>query len=272
VTGVQTCALPISYRDADVGNRHRLLGYRRGGGVPRRAGVRMTALQRLHSWLGAVDPERMPFWPGAQCTGRMGLRSDGDVLKAGTSPYHAGVDRAGATGPLLAPFDGRLEWTRLNSGSQWGSFLRLVPAGCGIEIHVAHTDVVDAESYYLEGTIRRGDPLPVHAASLGLSTGVHTHTEVCIQCDPEIMEWLEAEGGDKIVSGGIINAVALRMHCFEHKLDYDRMYSRLAYQVRTWSMPEAHERWCLRQHMPEYREVPWKTATLLVDSLWLLKI
>lgn len=230
----------------------------------------MSILDNLVAWMKENPPKTMPFYPKAQCTGRVGLRSSREVLDAGASPLHLGVDRTAGTG-LVMPFDGRLWWRR--TGGVAGSVLTLKPKGLCMEIQVFHTDA-GREVDEISEALHRGDPLPVRPASLGLSSGVHTHTEVLFPNDKELRVWA-TEGIPAIITEGAVNQhllPAIRMHCDKHDLNYEEFLRATKTQVKRWCIEEFWPRAAVRRVLPTYREPDWMGSTLIVDSLWLLKI
>jgi len=219
-------------------------------------------LAMLQDWLDDNQPPGMPFWPGARCTGRMGLRETPAPLEAGANPLHLGVDRAGG-GMFLAPFNCRLEWKPVDGPA--GSLLRLCP-GYGLEVQVFHTEGPEGVTC-LEHWVTKGERLPVKPGKLGMSTGVHTHTEVLIGA--ELTEFMR--GKPLIVEDGKVNKATIKAHCQRTNLHYPSILYGVERQVETWGIIDMSSRHAVRRRLPAYRG--WhEQPVLLVDSLWLLEI
>lgn len=228
----------------------------------------MTLLNDLTAWLADNPPAAMPYWPGAALTGAFGLRTSRAVLDAGGSPLHLGVDRAGG-GQFTMPFDGSVFWRPVDGVA--GSVLSLNPHGLAMEIQVFHT-VGDGHALEISERLHRGDPLPVTPGDLGLSLGVHTHTEVLMPYDDDLQAWLQT-GSATLVIGHIINAAEVVRHCAAQGLDDEMMLSRARAQVGTWRIREMTDRYAVREGVPEYRTPEWGSGpTIHVDSQWLLSI
>jgi len=231
----------------------------------------MTTLEHLKMFLEDNPPKKMPFWPGARYTGRVGLRTSREVLDAGASPLHLGVDRAGGD-QLKMPFYGVLEWKKVHGPA--GSILRLSPYGMDLEIQVFHTAHKDRFVDELEGCFSKGDVLPVQPSNLGLSTGVHTHTEVLLPYELDLLHWIK-EGTVPFIRAGVVDEWYVKHHADKHDLNEKDLLERLRTQVREWDITEAAPRYVVRQTLPPYRAPVWageRPTTIHVDSRWLLKI
>jgi hypothetical protein len=228
-------------------------------------------LRDLEMWLEDNPPTDMPFWPGAKYTGRMGLRTSREVLDAGASPIHLGVDRAGG-GRFTCPFDARVTWKHV--GGAAGTLLQIRAKEIPLEIQVFHTKG-PKEMMSVDTDMRRGEGLPVMPSDLGLSVGVHTHTEVLIPYrNAQIYDWVRS-GTSQFVSESSVNQKAIEAHCRKHDLHYQSVLQRALYQVKTWMIVEAADRYAVRQEVPSYRTPGWSSRsvpTLHVDSKWLLQI
>jgi hypothetical protein len=227
----------------------------------------MTPRDKLTQWLRENPPESIPYWPGAAVTTPFGFRMQKTILQMGASPLHIGIDRAGGK-QFLMPFDGFIEW-RLTRNSA-GSLLRIVPETTGFEMQVFHTDAGKHQTI-IEDRLRQGETMPVVPGTLGLSSGVHTHTEIVF---PDHESLREMFAGEKlIVQDRQLDMSAVDGYCATLGLDADPMLIRTAGQVRTWAIDEMGEHYAVRRNLPDYRLPHWgKGATLHVDSMWLFRI
>lgn len=233
----------------------------------------MNFTKQLEIFLKDNPPKDMPYWPGAQYTGRMGLRSSREVLDLGASPLHLGVDRAGGN-DFLMPFDGVVAWKRLDASSPIGSLLVLSPYSLDMEIQVFHTDAPDRHTMEIEGAYRKGDKLPVKPGRLGLSTGIHTHTEVLFPWEPNFLKDLR-QGARPFVIRGTVDTHYVKNHCDKYDLNEKKFLESLRNQVETWGILEASNRYAIREQLPVYRAPVWageNPTTIHVDSRWFLQI
>jgi hypothetical protein len=221
----------------------------------------------LKQFLNDNPVEDMPFYPGARCTGRVGFRSSREVLEAGASPIHLGVDRAGGDG-LVMPFEGWLHWEMV--GGVAGSVLRLTPLHDEFQIQVFHTEA-DHGVTTIDRLMHRGEPLPVKPSDLGLSVGVHTHTELMFECKNDNVLWATA-GQHKIVDGRWLNSHEARAHAEANDLIAEDFVISCRTQIGRWFITDLWEHAAIRSHVPQYRKPPWGGPTLFVDSLWALQI
>lgn len=225
-------------------------------------------VSELQAWLAENPPADMPYWPGARCTGRVGLRKSQSLLDAGASPLHLGVDRAGGD-DYLCPFDARVSWALV--GGVAGSVLRIVPEHLdGMEIQVFHTVAYDSGVHYIETRCRKGDRMPIKPGALGLSAGVHTHTEVVMRDSDKLRDWME--DSEAIVHRGEIIRSLVTLHCAQYDMDRRTVLTRLAQQIQTWRIVEATQIYAVREALPDYRAPGFRGMVCLVDSLWLLDI
>ena len=228
----------------------------------------MSLLDDLTAWLGENPPESMPFWPDAKTTGGFGLRTLQMLLDAGASPLHLGVDRAGGR-EFVMPFDGSLFW--ITAGLPSGSVLSLVPVGLSMEIQVFHT-AAGPHMSEVSQRLHKGDRLPVRPSNLGLSLGVHTHTEVLFPLDDSLRTWVH-QGATPIVTRGAVVVEYVTAHCREHRLNFDETLSAIHRQVDGWGIREMTDRYAIRDNVPDYRRPEWgRGPTLHIDSQWLLHI
>ena len=231
-------------------------------------------LDRLIGWLQANPPEAMPYYPGAWCTGRVGLRNDRGVLEDGASPCHLGVDRTGGS-RLVMPFDGMLDWSL--TGGVAGSVLRLEPLDLPMQIQVFHTKGPGDDTLEMGRLMSAGETLPVMPGNLGLTVkdengdGTHTHTEVLFLFDDEVCRWV-TEGLPQIITDGEVDEQLIAAHCDTYGLVYDSFVGEVRRQARTWTIEQFWPRAAVRRVFPDYRRPPWDARTLIVDSLWLLQI
>lgn len=222
-------------------------------------------ISTLLRWLEANPPADIPYWPGAKITTSFGLRLK---IPPKTSPLHLGVDRA-AGREYCMPFDGSVFWRK--TGGVAGSVLSLVPHGIDMEIQVFHTET-DREVDHISARARKGDPLPVEPGDLGLSYGVHTHTEVLFPYDTELLKWLH-QGSMPIVTYGGINHDYLIAHSRRNNLNAADTLAAVLKQVDEWGISEMTSRYAVRDGIPEYRRPVWgRGSTVHVDSMWLLQI
>lgn len=230
-------------------------------------------LADLRRWLKDVDPPTAPYWPGARTTNRVGLRTSQEVLDMGGAPLHPGVDRSQGR-DFTMPFDGRVEWKYLPE-TQIGSFLRIVPHGIEMELHVFHTEFIPPMMHVHEHeeTLKRGDKMPVKPSNLGLSHGKHLHTEVVLRYNDEIRDWLLESAESIVRPDGKICAAAIIGHCRKHGLNRDQVLRKIPAQVEGWGVSEMTtlfmaRKWVGPDRVPEWGQGP----TLHVDSKWLLDI
>ena len=230
----------------------------------------MTLLDDLTAWLSDNPPADMPFWPGAKTTGRFGLRTLQMLMDAGASPLHLGVDRANGR-EFTMPFDGSLFW--ITAGDPAGSVLSLMPIGLSMEVQVFHTASRDgAHISEVSQRLHKGDRLPVVPSDLGLSLGVHTHTEVLFPLDESLRAWVH-QGATPIVTRGAVEVDYVAMHCREHRLNLNETLAGIHRQVDEWGIREMTDRYAIRDSVPQYRRPEWGSGpTMHVDSKWLLQI
>lgn len=222
----------------------------------------------FNRWLLENSPKDMPFYPGAGYTEWFGLRRHRSTIEAGASPAHLGVDRAGGDA-LEMPFDGTLEWD-LYQGSPLGSLLRLTPDSYNLQIQVFHTE---AQSHVTEIAARynKGDKLPVKPGSLGLSTGIHTHTEVMFPYTQtirsRIVDTRLTEGEPYVVDGEPTDVV--QEHCVKYDLHYPTVRDMLKAQIDKWGITELAPHYAIRESV---WRAPWDGPVLFADSYKLLLI
>lgn len=224
-------------------------------------------LDGLLEWLADNDPSRIPYWPGASYTGRVGFRTAQELLELGASPIHLGVDRAGG-GEYLMPFDGRVEWRRV--GGAAGSLLRIVAEDVQLELQVMHT-AADPGVSGIDRRMLAGERLPVRPGALGLSAGVHTHTEVLLPLDADTLGWLVGRERATILDGRLDVGMLLD-HCAKHGLPSEPTVVSAGEQIRTWAIAALWAHVAVRTVLPEYRTPGWTGPTILVDSHTLLRI
>lgn len=206
----------------------------------------------------------MPFRPGAAYTGGFGLRTH-----ALGSPGHLGVDRGSSPGAILHCFGGAWLWRPV--AGDWGSVLRLAPHDFHIEVQIGHSVYRGGEVGF--GCAERGSVLPVVAGDLGLSSGVHTHTEVVLPYSAELRNSLAERCSVSYVTDEGVNREAVLRHCRSHGLDGDDVVKRLQEQVVSWGIRELWDHFAVRAGLPAHRRPEWcGGAVLLVDSRWTLQI
>lgn len=224
----------------------------------------------LERWLKENSPKEMPFWPNAKCTGPFGLRSSQELLDLGANPLHLGRDRAGSSAPLKMPFDGRLTWRRLHPDFAAGSLLQIRAHHVPLEIQVMHTEAAPHVNEIV-GSYLKGDVLPVHAGSLGLSTGIHTHLEVLMPWSKDLWAWVD--GRIAYVTNGLPVKRELKEFCRVNNLDSSSYISRVGDQALEWGIIRMTDRAAVRVSVPPYREPSFGNGkTIHVDSGWLLEI
>jgi hypothetical protein len=167
------------------------------------------------------------------------------------------------------PFDGTLEWD-LYHGSPLGSLLRLTPDSYDMQIQVFHTE---AQGHVTEiaARYRKGDKLPVKPGALGLSTGIHTHTEVMFPYNETIRNRIVATrlttGKLYVVDGEVTPVV--QDHCVKYDLHYPTVRDMLKKQIDDWSIRELGRHYAIRETC--WRS-PWVGPVLFADSYKLLLI
>ena len=201
-----------------------------------------------------------PFRPGAAYSGdSFGLRNQDRI----GSIYHPGQDRSGKPSHIIMPFDGRIDWSI--TGSQWGSLLRIIPAGFpDAEIQVAHTLRYDGSRASHRGSYKQGDELPVYASDIGLTDGSHTHTELIIKNTAKNYAYFRTDGGLVYDGEKIRDHAWIKAHCFAHKMDYQTVFQRLLMQISAWGISEIWHSFCVRDILPEYRNPQWGEGSVII--------
>jgi hypothetical protein len=167
------------------------------------------------------------------------------------------------------PFDGTLVWKFV--GGVAGSVLRLAPFGLDLQIQVFHTEI-DGHVQSLMLRPKKGEVVLPVPGNLGLSIGIHTHTEVLMPYDEDLFWWASA-GVHPLVTGGVLDAEEVAAHCELFDLDEQDFLTRAKYQISTWGITHYYpQRFAVRKELPSYRSVPWAGPTMHMDSLWLLDI
>lgn len=232
-------------------------------------------VNKIKEFLRRNPPEKIPFWPGARVTEPFGLRSSQASMDEGASPIHLGPDRAyGNTPNLIMPFNGTAEWRRTNKVT--GSLLRIIPHELDMELHVFHTEMNGMKAG-VAYSFAQGDGLPFQPSNLGLSLGVHTHTEAVFPWSEELVHYLE-EKCQPIVSAGRINDNYLVYHCSRYSregnlLHPERMRLAMERQIASWGIRELWTEFAVRQSLPQYRRPEWGGGpTIHVNSIWMFKI
>lgn len=230
----------------------------------------MSVLSDLKDFLKANPKAKTPYWPGARYTNRVDIRTSQDAINLGGSPLHPGVDRAGGR-EFTGPYDGEARGKML-PGSDIGSLLRILPEGAPFELHVFHTEwQSDDEEFSCE--IFRGGEMPVKSGKLGLSLGVHLHTDTVFPFDEELLEWLRP-GADIILrKDDKLSAQYIIAHCRRHGLRRSQVVAKAAAQIEAWGITEMTRRYMVRQWIGGNRLPAWgQGPVILVDSKWLLDI
>lgn len=221
------------------------------------------------AWRKRMNPAETPYRPDARHTQGFGLRA-----YAIGSPIHLGNDRGKSPRTILAPFDCRYEW-RMVPDTDAGSVLQLVPddGGGWIEMQVFHTVEVDPEIDSIECHAERGESLPVIAGDIGLSRGIHTHSELICRHDPEIIAQLHDDAEPWIYRGGQLHLEYIRAHCSRYHLDYEDTVERAQKQIREWGIEYVSTRYAVRSALPEYRLPHWgQGKTIHISTKWGLDI
>lgn len=234
----------------------------------------MSLLIDTKNWLEDNPKEEMPYWPGARTTNRVDIRTSQRVLNMGGSPLHPGNDRSRGTGPFTEPFNGRLEW-RLLPGTDIGSVFFCRPRGFQMELQGFHTKGPDNVTE-LEEKMRKGNPMPITPSNLGLSDGVHLHSESLFPYDKELLDWMR-EGTEYIVrsTNGVLelNIAYITAHCRRWGLDLMMVLDKIPKQVASWGIIEMTNRFMVRNHVGPDRVPHWGAGrTIHVDTKWLLDI
>ena len=220
-------------------------------------------------WINKHDPASIPYRPGTPRTGdRFGLRQHNIG-----SPVHLGDDRGASPPHIVMPFDGTLRW-EMHDGA-WGSIARLIPSDAdNIEIQIAHTVSDDGGNDLINEHYTRGETLPIIAGDIGLSHGVHTHTEFVIQYDDFNYHALarNAELRASWTAGEPwINNRWIRSHADNHGWDPDDLRDRVVKQMHDWRITDIRDGVCVRYSLPAYRD-PWGTPVIIADPMRWLQI
>lgn len=200
-----------------------------------------------------------PYRPGSGRTGdRFGLRSDNFG-----SPAHLGDDRSRYPNHFVMPFDGKIYWSR-EEDTAWGSILRIVPKNCKeTEIQVAHTVRSDGLNFVLKETYKQGQLLPVIASNLGLTDGVHSHTEWIIKYTDENYEYFKKDG-EFIAGEYVINEKYVKDHCDHLRMDYNKTLEALKQQIFIWGIQELYSNFAIRKILPLYRTPQWDEGPVII--------
>jgi hypothetical protein len=225
------------------------------------------------TWCREQDPENVPFRPGAKHTQGFGLRISMIPVKMGASPGHIGNDRGAQPVDMYMPFKRGAEvWKK--TGGAAGSLLQLIPSdGNTIEMQIFHTIRRDKKIEPLRAVKDRGERLSVNASSLGLSVGVHTHSEIITPALPEFVEDMKYRHDAWIFTSGKFNEKYIRKHCDEYGMAFEAVFEKLKQQVIDWEIEELWEVWAVRRDLPNYRTPHWgKGPTLHLSTKEFLQI
>ena len=224
------------------------------------------------AWRNLQDPETIPYRPGVPRTGdRFGLRTD--LIG---SPIHLGDDRGRHPRHIVMPFDGLLVWSM--TGGAWGSTARLIPDdNPGVEIQIAHTVRRDNGHDDIDKHFKRGDTLPIIAGDIGLSAGVHTHTEIAMRYTDHDYDSLSHDC--RLYAGWINDEIFvddqwIADHCRENNIEEPSdFHDRVEKQIYDWGILELRDGVCIRakNRFPARRN-PWGTDVILADPMRWLKI
>lgn len=232
----------------------------------------------LFDWIEKQDPDTMPYRPRVPHTQGFGLREHMEAIEAGASPGHLGNDRGGhptdSHAPLLMPFDGTLSWKSV--GKAAGSLLRIIPEDkVPVELQVFHTLPTDNSYAPFEDTLARGDETKVRAWKLGLSFGVHTHTEFITEYLPHRVEFLRSIS-TPICTNGEVNNDYLFKHGRQYGIDRasrKKIRYKLRLQMKKWRIEEIWDRFAVRSGLPDYRTPHWgDTKTIHMCTRTFLQI
>lgn len=208
-----------------------------------------------------------PFWPGAEHTEPFGLRRGMYWEGAGASPGHLGTDRAGAPGPLLATFDMDLDY-KVIPGSAAGSLTRFSSVDADVELQVFHAEADE----YKKDHYNKSEKTPVHPGNLGVSLGVHTHTEGVCKMTPGNYNYVVGFVGRWFVAGGEVVRRPIEDHCKVNGMDRERTIQALKEQIFRWSIKELSDVHYVR-HLPPYRAPAWRDSLVIgFDTKFFLDI
>jgi hypothetical protein len=222
------------------------------------------------SWIAKQDPDTMPFRPGVAHTQGFGIRNSMNPIRMGASPAHLGNDRGSYPTVLHMPFDGKVRWKQ--TGGVAGSVLQLIPSDIDAEIQVFHTRCDNIETQQYARIRKRGEQLTAVAGNIGLSTGVHTHTEFIVKYQKDVVEALR-ERSTQIYYNGIFNNDFIYNHCQQYNLKYSYIVNKLKEQVLTWNIEELWDTFAVRASLPAYRQPHWgKSRTVHLCTKTYLQI
>ena len=220
-------------------------------------------------WVKKHDPASMPYRPGTPRTGdRFGLRQHNIG-----SPVHLGDDRGASPPHIVMPFNGWLSWS-MTEGA-WGSTARLIPGdNRDCEIQIAHTVRADGGVDEINEYRTRGETLRIIAGDIGLSRGVHTHTEFVIRYSESDYHALARNSELRASyndSEPWINNRWILSHADNHGWDPDDLRDRVIKQMHDWRIIEIRDGVCVRDALPAYRD-PWGTPVIIADPMRWLQI
>ena len=210
-----------------------------------------------------------PYRPGAGRTGdRFGLRFGGIG-----SPYHPGDDRSGNPRRAVMCFDGTMTWKYLSADSAFGSITKMIPDNHKYtELQIAHMVRKDKKLEPLNYWLRQGEELPVIPGDIGLSDGIHTHTEWWIKYTDANYAFFKKQGVC-IRDRNSLNTAYIYDHCRKNNLDPASVTERLVNQFNSWGISEAWTTFCIRDFYPAERTPSWgRGAVIIADPMLYLDI
>jgi hypothetical protein len=172
-------------------------------------------------------------------------------------------------------FDGEIHHVILGPKTAWGTVTRFVPSdGFPVEIHLAHAYLKKGFDAPYKGKFKRGDITPLVPGDMGLTLGVHTHTEGVAKFTDEDLSDMRMTGGDIIIQDSEPNLLHLRAHCKKYKLDEKSFLRAIDKQIAEWGITELGEHYAVRQFLGAGRNTSWRTGQgfILFDTMHYLKI
>ncbi len=218
----------------------------------------------IQSWIR----KDFPYRPGAGRTGdRFGLRLDGFG-----SPYHPGDDRSGTPRRAVMCFDGTMTW-QLLPGSALGSLTKMIPDDSNeTELQIAHMIRKDGEKKPLNYWLRQGEELPVIPGDIGLTDGIHTHTEWWIKNTKENYDFFR-KTGVCLRDRNSLNTAYIFDHCRKYNLDPSKVSQGIIDQCNSWGLSEIWTTFCIRNYYPVERAPSWgRGAVIIADPMLYLDI
>ncbi len=192
--------------------------------------VHKDKFQKFLDEYGGLSFSKVKFRPSAQFTTDFGLDNTFNDLR-----LHVAIDRGHLPQQIYAPFN--LKRVEVNAAgmSVWGIQLRLL-TDYGFEVRVAHIEHLPDETMKM---IKTGLPVKAgtylcDAGSAGISTGIHTHTEIVSYGETSsVLDQVlsqKCEGKEKIPYS--LSDVKLFLEKNRLNLDAEKVYLRELHKKR----------------------------------------